>query len=68
MAITASKRRSIPKSEFGLPGERKYPTDTKGRARAAKSYAAKEENAGKLTPAQKSKIDAKADRKLGKKK
>lgn len=62
--ISAKQRKSLPKSEFGLPGERKYPTDTQKRARSAKSYAAKEYNAGKLSASSKAKIDRKADRKL----
>lgn len=33
--MTAKRRRSLPKSSFGLPGKRKYPLDTPGRARNA---------------------------------
>lgn len=33
--MTARRRRSLPKSKFGLPSKRKYPIDTKGRARNA---------------------------------
>jgi hypothetical protein len=33
--MTAKKRRSLPKSSFGVPSKRKYPLDTKGRARNA---------------------------------
>lgn len=62
--ITASKRRSLPKSSFGLPGERKYPTDTVGRAKAAKVYASKEYHRGKLSASQKARIDKKANRRL----
>lgn len=62
--MLAAKRHSLPKKDFGLPGQEKYPVDTKKRARAAKAYASKEEHAGKLTPAQKAKIDRKANKKL----
>ena len=40
MAISAAKRRSLPSSSFGLPGQKKYPLDTPGRARNALSRAA----------------------------
>jgi hypothetical protein len=37
--VTAARRRSLPKSAFGLPDERKYPLDTPGRAANAKARA-----------------------------
>jgi hypothetical protein len=40
MAISAARRRSLPSSSFGLPGKKKYPLDTIGRARNALSRAA----------------------------
>lgn len=33
--MTARKRKRLPKSSFALPGKRKYPVDTKARARNA---------------------------------
>jgi hypothetical protein len=60
--LTAKKRNAIPKSEFGLPGERKYPMNDKNHARAAKSRASEMEHKGKLSESAKSKIDAKADK------
>lgn len=65
--LTAKKRNKIPKKEFGLPGERKYPMPDKAHARNAKARASEMENKGKLSPSSKAKIDAKADRVLGKK-
>lgn len=60
MSITADKRRSIPKGEFGLPAERKYPVDTAPRARNAKARAAQQ--VGKsISPSQKAQIDRKAN-------
>lgn len=59
--ITAAKRKGLPKSEFGLPGERKYPVDTPGRAANAKARAAQMVDKGKLSESSKAKIDAKAD-------
>jgi len=33
--MTAKRRRNLPKSSFGVPSKRKYPLDTRGRARNA---------------------------------
>jgi hypothetical protein len=33
--MTAKKRKRLPKTSFALPGKRKYPVDTKARARNA---------------------------------
>lgn len=66
--LNAAKRNKIPKKEFGLPGERKYPMEDKAHARNAKARASEMENKGKLSASSKAKIDAKADRILGKKK
>jgi len=63
--LTAAGRKRVPTSKFGLPGSRKYPMPDKVHARVAKSYASKEEHAGKLSRASEAKIDAKADRILG---
>jgi hypothetical protein len=60
--LTAGERKKMPGSKFGLPGERKYPMPDKAHARLAKSDAAKEEHAGKLSEAAEEKIDRKADR------
>jgi hypothetical protein len=66
--LKESKRDALPKTDFGLPGERKYPMPDASHAANAKARAAQEEKKGKITQTQKSEIDAKADRKLGKKK
>lgn len=65
--LTAAKRNKIPKKEFGLPGERKYPINDKSHARNAKARASQMEKKGKLSASSKAKIDAKANRVLGKK-
>ena len=70
--LTTAKRKSLPKSEFGLPakkGENKagrgaYPMPDKKHAAVAKSYAAKEEARGKLSKSAEEKIDRKANKKL----
>ena len=66
--LKAAKRNKLPKSDFGMPGERKYPMPDKNHAKAAKSRASEMEHKGKISASTKAKIDAKADRKLGKKK
>ncbi len=65
--ITTKKRKSLPKSDFGLPGERKYPMPDKAHAANAKARATQMVKKGKLSVAAKKKIDAKANRILKKK-
>lgn len=64
--IDAAKRKGLPKSEFGLPGSRKYPMPDRSHAANAKARATQMVNAGKLSESSKAKIDSKADRVLGK--
>ncbi len=66
--LDAKKRNKIPKSEFGLPAERKYPMEDKAHAANAKARASQMEKKGKLSLASKNMIDAKANKVLGKKK
>ncbi len=66
-ALTTKKRKALPASTFGLPGERKYPMPDRSHAANAKARATQQVNRGNLSPASKAKIDAKADRILGKK-
>ena len=61
---TTAKKKAEPKSEFGLPRERKYPMPDASHARNAKARASQMEHQGKLSAADKKKIDAKADRVL----
>lgn len=64
--LDAKARKAIPKSEFGLPGEKKYPMPDKSHAANAKARATQMVNKGKLSEAAEEKIDAKANRVLGK--
>lgn len=64
--LSTDKRDSLPKSDFGLPGERKYPMPDKAHARDAKARASAQEHKGNLSSDQKEKIDRKADRILDK--
>ncbi len=66
--LKAATRNKLKKSTFGLPGERKYPMPDKSHAANAKARATQMVAKGKLSPASKSKIDAKANKVLGKKK
>jgi hypothetical protein len=56
----------LKKSTFGLPGERKYPMPDRSHAANAKARASEMFHKGKLSASQKARIDAKANRKLGK--
>jgi hypothetical protein len=60
--LSTKKRNAEPKSEFGLPDERKYPMPDKAHARNAKARASQQEKKGNLTAAEKKKIDRKADK------
>jgi hypothetical protein len=64
--LKAKARNKLPKSEFGMPGERKFPLNDKSHARNAKARASEMANTGKISESTKAKIDAKADRVLGK--
>lgn len=64
--LTSKQRNKLPDSKFSLPKERKYPVDTPERAANAKARASEMENKGKISPATKAKIDAKADKVIGK--
>jgi hypothetical protein len=66
--LTAKSRNKLPKSVFALPGERKFPVNDKSHAANAKARATQMVKKGKLSPASKAKIDAKANGVLGKKK
>ena len=60
--LTTKMRDKIPKKEFGLPGERKFPLNDKAHARNAKARASEMEHKGKLSASSEAKIDRKADR------
>lgn len=64
--LSTATRKSIPTSEFGLPGSRKYPMPNKSHAVNAKARATQQVKAGNLSPASAAKIRAKANKVLGK--
>jgi hypothetical protein len=65
--LDTEERRDIPKSEFGLPGQRKYPMPDREHAANAKARATQMVKRGKLSAASAAKIRAKANRLLGEK-
>jgi hypothetical protein len=65
--LTTKKRNKLPDSAFAGP-DRSYPVNDKSHAKNAKARATQMEKAGKLSPSAKAKIDAKANKVLGKKK
>jgi hypothetical protein len=64
--LTSKQRNKLPKSDFGLPGEGKYPMPDKAHAANAKARATQMVKKGKLSSSSKAKIDAKANRVLDK--
>ena len=65
--LTAAKKNAEPKTDFGLPKERKYPMPDASHAKNAKARASQMEHQGKLSAVDKKKIDTKADRILSNK-
>lgn len=63
--LTAAKRNKIPKSEFGMPGEKKYPMPDRSHAINAKARASQMVKKGKLSESAKEKIDVKANKVIG---
>jgi len=60
--LTTKTRKSLPKSDFGLPGSRKFPMPDRAHAANAKARATQQVKAGNLSPSLRAKIDAKANR------
>lgn len=65
--LTTKERKGLKSSTFGLPGKRKYPMPDRSHAANAKARASQQEKKGNLSAGQKAKIDAKANKVLGKK-
>lgn len=63
--LSIMRRKKLSKKTFGLPGERKYPMPDKSHAKNAKARASQMVKKGKLSKSSKAKIDAKANRILG---
>lgn len=65
--LTTSNRDRLPKREFGEPGERKYPMPDRSHAANAKARATQAVKAGRMSASERERIDAKADKVMGKK-
>jgi len=65
MKLSALARKQVPSTTFGIPGKRAYPMPDASHAANAKARATQQVNAGNLSPAAKQRIDAKANRVLG---
>jgi hypothetical protein len=63
--LTTKARKAIPKGEFGLPGEKKYPMPDRAHAANAKARATQMVKKGKLSESSAAKIKAKANKVLG---
>ena len=63
--LTTEKRKKIPKSEFALPAERKYPVNDVSHAKNAKARASEMEHKGKISKSTEKKIDVKANKVIG---
>jgi len=59
--LSTKKRNKLPKSDFGMPGERKYPMPDKSHAANAKGRAQQQYNKGNLSATSLKKIDSKAN-------
>ena len=59
--LDTKTRNKLPTEEFAEPGKRAYPVEDKAHARNAKARASQQAKAGKLSKAEKAKIDKKAD-------
>jgi ABC-type thiamine transport system substrate-binding protein len=65
--LTTKARAAIPKSQFGLPAQKKYPMPDKSHAANAKARATQQVKKGNLSKSQAKVIDRKADKVLGEK-
>lgn len=66
--LKAKARNALPSSAFGLPGKRAYPMPDASHAANAKARATQAVKAGRMSSGTAAKIDAKANKILGKKK
>ena len=64
----ALNRKKLKKSQFGLPGKRKYPIPDKSHAANAKARAKQQRKRGRLSRSAYEKVVARANRVLGRSK
>jgi hypothetical protein len=63
--LTTKARKDLPAGKFAGP-DRSYPVENKSHARDAKARASEEEHKGRISPGEEKRIDAKANKVLGK--
>jgi hypothetical protein len=66
--LSTRRRKKLKKSQFALPGSRKYPVHDKAHAANAKARATQQYKKGRISRSTKNKIHAKANRVLRRKK
>jgi len=64
--LSSKSRNKLPAKDFAEPEKRAYPVEDKAHARNAKARASQQVKAGKMSKAEESKIDKKADKVLKK--
>ena len=64
--LKAKIRNKLPKKDFAEPEKRAYPIEDKAHARSAKARASQAVKAGRMSKAEATKIDKKADAVLAK--
>jgi hypothetical protein len=64
--LSTAARNKMPASQFALPAKRAFPVPDASHAANAKARATQAVNAGRMSPATAGKIDAKANKVLGK--
>ena len=62
--LTTSHRNDFPKSDFGMPGSRKYPMPDKSHARNALARVSQAQHAGKISDSAAAQVRSKAHRVL----
>ena len=62
--LKTSRRKKLPKSDFGLPGSRRFPMPDKAHAANAKARATQMVDRGLLSPSSAAKIKTKANKVL----
>lgn len=60
--LKAAKRRKLKKSQFGMPGSRRFPMPDKAHARNAKARATQMHRKGSISKTTRDRIHAKANR------
>jgi len=60
--LSTAARKRLPKSSFGMPGQRKYPMPDASHARNALARVSQAQNAGKISAGAAAKVRAKARR------